>query len=232
MSSHKTVTYCADVAYNFEDFYQNQYFADCTIFIPDQPPMRVSRAVLSNFSSFFKSGFTSEMEESKTNEVQIKFNPCNMLPAVIHYMHTECIDVTPENIMPLIETSLYYGVDSLSEGLLAKLDEEVTPENVLYFVQSCYDNSLQRSLNVISKHVSRLYDSINREDIRNNFDIEVFCTILTDAVQVYGFRGNLKNEILQFMKDAPVETQEQADALNSLAHLGKGIPSNWTVGNK
>lgn len=222
---NQMTTYCSDIAYNCDEFYQNHDSADCTIIIPGQEPILAHRAILSSYSSFFENSFTSGMQEDSKRQVVIDFNPCNMLPDLIEYMYTEYITLTQENIMPLMELSKYYGVNSLYEGLCGKLNEEITPENILYFVQVCYENNLSFTLEIISKcHVARLYDSLDRSEFTNIFDIKTFCIILTEAVLTYGFRGNLKNEVLQFMGNEQPQSSEEADALNSLSQFSKDVP--------
>lgn len=224
--NQKSVTYCYDAAYNFDGI--DQDFRDCTLFIPDQEPLQASRAILSNQSSFFYNVFTSDTEEAIKKEVEIKYNPCNAFPLLLEYIQTEFIEITPENIMPLIEISKYYLVDSLYDGLCEKLNEVLTKDNILDFVQVCYDNKLNAALEIISTHVSRLYDNINRDEFTNIFDIKTFCKILGDAVDIYDFdRTKMKIEIIKFMGDEQPQTQEEADALNNLVKFSNDVPNNW-----
>lgn len=219
----KSTTYCSDIIYDFSTFYDQKKFTDCTIVIRDPPAtIYAHRAVLANWSSFFCYNFTSGMQEDKERRIEIEFNPCNKLPEMIYFMYTEYINIDQDNIMPLIELSKHYDVESLYQGLVLKLDEVINEGNVLEFVQKCYENDLHHALSVIAKHVAKFYSSLNRKEFTNIFDIETFCAILTDAVLKYNFKDDINAEILEFMNGEQPQTQEQCKALNDLSRLSNG----------
>ena len=208
-----------DIEFDFNGIIGQDNFTDYTIIIPGQNPFRVHRAILANYSLFFDNCLVSGLKEDTDGEFEVpKKTHYEIFPTLLQYMYTSEIDVTKENLLPLIEVSRYYQVQSLSEKLRTHINSILTPENALFFVNQCYLKELPLALEYVSNYISDHYSEISREGFGNSFDTKTFARILERAILNKSFEGNVEAEIDNFM-NGETPSPEDAEILENLKNI-------------
>ena len=172
---------------------------DCVITIGDLE-IHAHRAVLSNFSDFFYNNFSYAFQESITSHVNIDWNPDGLMPSVIEFMYTCQLEITKDNIMPLLDISIFYGIKSLERNICEMLDTIDDVDVIYELVDTCYDKKLSSALNKLSATVLlRVFDRLVMSVFTEKVDTMTFCNVLEKRLALEPPLG--KDDVLMKIKE-------------------------------
>ena len=202
----------SDLIFDFSEYLDNQILPDCKIIFPDQTVIQCHKLILSNSSDVFNNFFTAGTEEARTGEIRITYNPGNLLPSVIRFMYTSLIEITRDNIMPLLEISHFYGINILREYINDILKKNISQDDLLHFVDVCYNMNLTNALLMLEPILAQNFKAIGIDNFSKKLDIETFCNVLKNALN--SSIANDNDDVVQilnnFLNGAQPNPQERA----------------------
>lgn len=157
---------------------ENPPLSDCKLILNDGNVIPSHTLILARGSQFFESAFTSGMAEDVNREVNVTFNPQNLFPAVVNYLYSGNIEVEQDQIMSLLAIAKYYGISSLYNEVAQRLQDEIDSNNIISFIEQCYNNELASELDYLIPRISELLQDINMAALSENLDLPTFCRIL------------------------------------------------------
>lgn len=92
-------------------------------------------------------------------------DPCSLSPSLTRYIYYEDVDLSEDNVFPVLYAAKKYLVTSLSRQCIHFLSSILSPENACAFVENSFlfeeeDSSLRKScLDVIRRHSRRVFHS-------------------------------------------------------------------------
>ena len=203
--------------FDYTDFYNSGFLSDVKLKIKDGPEINAHILVLANSSKFFYSMFTGDMQEAKSHYAELKHNPGNLLSRVIRYMYNGKIDWEYSETMALYSIARYYQIDSLLNLIQERLEQIVTPENVMQLVDQCFDKKLLEELRYIERFIVKFYDKIKLQVLSDNLDVITFANILgSPELPVQYSSQDLINTISSFLGEYQFEKEEEREALLKL----------------
>ena len=119
----------------------NGEFNDVTIQAGEQS-ISANRMVLSCYSKFFESMFSSSLMERYQDTVVIQQFDAESIKILIEFIYTGTIDINTENIMSLLATADYLQIDEVKVFCFEFLEQALTVENCLEIakISTLYDN--------------------------------------------------------------------------------------------
>ena len=128
--SHAQV-YCTSMSKQLNDFREANVLCDVTICV-DGRTFYAHRCVLSASSPYFKAMFSSNMKEStECKPIVLNDIDAHNMEELLKYIYTGEIELTPENIRPIISAANYLLITSLKERCVKFLQQMLTPSNCL-----------------------------------------------------------------------------------------------------
>ena len=178
MTDSITISY--DPIFNYSEFLESGVTWDCKIVFPDGNEMKCHKIVLSNSSKFFFNAFTGDMSEQVTGVVNISYNPGNLLADVIKWMYDGKIskNIYENKLMELYAIVHFYGVDVLKEKVEEKIKESVNINNIFDYINKCYDDDLQESLNILAPIIGEHINEYNVDKLSDALDVRVYSLVL------------------------------------------------------
>lgn len=89
------------------------------------------RSFLAAFAKYFATLFSSGMVESTLSEVVLKDIDGVALSQIIDFAYNGELEITPENVSAILETSNYLGIDVICEACYDYLYRRLSIENVV-----------------------------------------------------------------------------------------------------
>ena len=177
------ITISYDPIFNYSEFLKSGVTSDCQIVFPDGKEMKCHKIVLSNSSKFFFNAFTGDMSEQMTGVVNISYNPGNLLASVIQWMYDGKISksIYENNLMELYAIVHFYGVDVLKDKVEEKIKSTVNINNISDYINKCYDDDLQESLNVLAPIIGEHINEYNVDKLSDALDVRVYSLVLKSS---------------------------------------------------
>jgi hypothetical protein len=169
---------------NYEDFYQNELLSDCKIHVvpsPGAPPSKEipgHRVILSNSSDFFYNSFTAGMREAQTGIVEVNCRPPELFLSIVQWMYSGKLDFSENDIMNLIQVAHEYGILQLEKFLVQELERIVNPQNLLTFLDRCFEDQLPDAIGELEPFVVKFLNEIDAKELGRVCDVSTFVKVL------------------------------------------------------
>ena len=191
------LSYCADIMKSMNDFRENNILCDATICV-DGKIFNVHRTILAASSPYFKALFSSDLNSSATESKPIVLNDidCVNMDILLNYLYTGEIELTSDNVKPIISAANYLLISSLKDRCTKFLQKMLLPVNCLgiEFMAEKFDcESLKSTATAyIRQHfvpisktdefleldVKRLIDIISSDDTKVDREEKIFEAIM------------------------------------------------------
>ena len=213
MTDSITISY--DPIFNYSEFLESGVTWDCKIVFPDGNEMKCHKIVLSNSSKFFFNAFTGDMSEQVTGVVNISYNPGNLLADVIKWMYDGKIskNIYENKLMELYAIVHFYGVDVLKEKVEEKIKESVNINNIFDYINKCYDDDLQESLNILAPIIGEHINEYNVDKLSDALDVRVYSLVLKSSKLS---DSEKLNHMKNFIKSYEMNSEEKQMLRDSL----------------
>ena len=163
--------------WNYSSFFNNKFLSDCTIKF-DGTEMPAHIFVLANGSDFFYDMFRSDMKEATTHIVEITHNPMNLLPRAIEFLYTGKISYKSSELMAILSIARFYRIDQLIKAILDEIDRTATKDDILSYVDQCYDQSFSNELEYISQFITKFYSKYTISELSDKLDVKTFVLVI------------------------------------------------------
>ena len=214
--------------FNYKEFYDSGFLTDCSIFLgkkEDNPKeLRAHILVLANSSGYFFDMFTGQMSEAETHQVYITHNPKGLLPKVIEFMYTGSIKWLKEQTMALYSIARFYKISELEKGIQNELNNNVNANNLMDYVDQCYDLELKPELRALESFIIKFYSEIPLDTLSEHLDVETFSHVLeAPEIKVKYDSKKLIQLITDFLQGYEFDSEEEKE--NLLRLLNKSDPN-------
>lgn len=182
---------------------------DCTITLTNEDSsmvykvVRVSSHVLYKKSQYFRNMFESSMLEAQTKQITISTSNCKAFRRILHYFHTNRIDLKDSNAVELLICCDQYGFDDLKTRVESYLVDIVSDphcscsaaENLLRVAERANANRLEiQSSKQLMKHfviglanndidfverIEKTYPKVSKSVYSDKYMI---CQLLSDCI--------------------------------------------------
>ncbi|KAM9332264.1 kelch-like protein 40b [Pholidichthys leucotaenia] len=112
------------------DLLENDKLVDCVLKIKDKE-FPCHRLVLCACSSYFRSIFLSDQEESKKKEVVLEDVEPGVMGLILKYLYTSKINVTEQNVQDIFAVANMYQIPSIFTVCVSFLQKRLTLSNCL-----------------------------------------------------------------------------------------------------
>lgn len=112
------------------DLLENEKLVDCVLKIKDKE-FPCHRLVLCACSSYFRSIFLSDMEESKKREIVLEDVEPGVMGLVLKYLYTSKINVTEQNVQDIFAVANLYQIPSIFTVCVSFLQKRLSLSNCL-----------------------------------------------------------------------------------------------------
>lgn len=207
--------------FDFSDFCEKEFLTDCELITKNPEGSQIStirahKVVLANSANYFLDAFTSGMEETVTGKVDILLNTKDdtLFRKVLHWMYTGSIDFAELEFIPILHIVRYFGVHSLEKQLQDYLSLKINPDNILTYVNQCYELQFPSELQLFVPYLAQYFDQIHMSELSKSLDVRTFCQVIKE--KDFGVEQRIKI-ISQFMsgyKPLDQEKKELAKALD------------------
>jgi hypothetical protein len=208
MAAGGTTQFYSDPIFDFSSSLSNHEICDCVLRV-DGDEIPAHRIILANSSDFFMNAFTSGMQEAEQNIVEITYNPGNVFPKVLEFIYSGRIDFDPPELVPLLAVAAYYSIGSLTECLDEIMAREIRADNLIPFVQQCYEMGLQEALNALVPVIRRFVPDIPMDLLTHELDVRIFAQVVK-GMQI---RVTTKTELLNSFLGEHVPDEDEVKAL-------------------
>ncbi|XP_043548744.1 kelch-like protein 24 [Chiloscyllium plagiosum] len=133
MDLNLQVCHAEDVLQNLNTFRKSRLFTDVVLRIDGQE-FHCHRATLSASSTYFRTMFSTDFQESKQDTVDIKGISADTMDCVIDYMYGGRGNIREDNVLSLLEASDLFQVSVLRQGCVEFLEKQLDPCNCLGFL--------------------------------------------------------------------------------------------------
>ena len=198
--------------FDFLEFYDNQTLTDCIVYIgEDKESSEAIHAhilVLANSSGFFYNVFTGDMEEAKTHEVHVQFNPKNLLPKIIRWMYNgkltfETEEEEKNEIIPILAISNFYNIEKLKKHCQNRIEEyfsgDKNPSLIFDFIDQCFEYELSHELKFLEGYMATNFEKLDINKISDSIDVQTFINIIKKRAKMTN-REKI-DSITKFIKD-------------------------------
>ncbi|XP_078401082.1 kelch-like protein 24 [Cetorhinus maximus] len=158
------VCHAEDVLTNLNVFRKSRLFTDIVLRI-DGREFHCHRATLSASSVYFRTMFSTGLQESQQDTVDIKGISADTMDCVIDYMYGGRWNIREDNVQSLLEASDLFQISALRQGCIEFLETQLDPCNCLGFLSFANLFSIQ-ALSEKSKRflLERFSDVIQHEE--------------------------------------------------------------------
>lgn len=217
--------------FDFSNFYQNDFLADCSLLIKDSngtlnSTIRAHKIVLANSSDYFLDMFTSGMKESVTNEVDIRISneiEIQLFPQIINYIYTGEIDISLDSFIPILHMARKYRIKQLFEELINYLDTNLTANDIIPLITQCYDLQFSSELELFDKYIIKFFNSIPISVLSDALDVNTFCRII-QKMNISDIEKRI-DIINQFISSYEPNDDERNVLLNTLMPIDQKMKS-------
>ncbi|XP_070784056.1 kelch-like protein 40b [Enoplosus armatus] len=112
------------------DLLENDKLIDCVLKIKDKE-FPCHRLVLCACSSYFRSIFLSDLEESKKREIVLEDVEPGVMGLILKYLYTSKINVTEQNVQDIFAVANVYQIPSIFTVCVSFLQKRLTLSNCL-----------------------------------------------------------------------------------------------------
>ncbi|KAM9839409.1 kelch-like protein 40b [Aulostomus maculatus] len=112
------------------DLLENEKLVDCVLKIKDKE-FPCHRLVLCACSSYFRSIFLSDLEESKKQEIVLEDVEPGVMGLVLKYLYTSKINVTEQNVQDIFAVANVYQIPSIFTVCVSFLQKRLSLSNCL-----------------------------------------------------------------------------------------------------
>uniref|UniRef100_A0A3Q3IM29 BTB domain-containing protein n=1 Tax=Monopterus albus TaxID=43700 RepID=A0A3Q3IM29_MONAL len=112
------------------DLLENEKLVDCVLKIKDKE-FPCHRLVLCACSSYFRSIFLSDLEESKKGEIVLEDVEPGVMGLVLKYLYTSKIHVTEQNVQDIFAVANMYQIPSIFTVCVSFLQKRLSLSNCL-----------------------------------------------------------------------------------------------------
>ncbi|XP_018529327.1 LOW QUALITY PROTEIN: kelch-like protein 40b [Lates calcarifer] len=112
------------------DLLENDKLVDCTLKIKDKE-FPCHRLVLCACSSYFRSIFLSDLEESKKREIVLEDVEPGVMGLILKYLYTSKINVTEQNVQDIFAVANMYQIPSIFTVCVSFLQKRLSLSNCL-----------------------------------------------------------------------------------------------------
>ncbi|TDG97354.1 hypothetical protein EPR50_G00224820 [Perca flavescens] len=112
------------------DMLENEKLVDCVLKIKDKE-FPCHRLVLCACSSYFRSIFLSDLEESKKKEIVLEDVEPGVMGLVLKYLYTSKINVTEQNVQDIFAVANVYQIPSIFTVCVSFLQKRLSLSNCL-----------------------------------------------------------------------------------------------------
>ncbi|XP_070555147.1 kelch-like protein 24 [Ptychodera flava] len=137
------------------DLRQEGQFTDITLHVRDSV-FHGHRAVLASSSGYFHAMFTTDMKESKYEEITLNDVDPAIMQILLDYIYTAKIIITDGNVQDLLQVASLFQVFAVRDACAAYLQRQLHPSNCLGF-QRFADNHGCTELADTAAEFSRIY---------------------------------------------------------------------------
>lgn len=173
-----------DPIFDYMEFLNDGIVCDCRIIFPDNTEMKCHKMILSNSSKFFFNAFTGDMAEQATGVVNVNFNPGNLLQKVIKWMYNgriELDETSKKELMQLYAIVHFYGIETLKADVEKKIDSVVNNNNILDYVDICYEEDLQEPLNALAPKIGKNIEKFDVKVLSDKLDVRVYSLAMRES---------------------------------------------------
>ncbi|XP_034562405.1 kelch-like protein 40b [Notolabrus celidotus] len=112
------------------DLLENDKLVDCTLKIKDKE-FPCHRLVLCACSSYFRSIFLSDLDESKKREITLEDVEPGVMGLILKYLYTSKINVTEQNVQDIFAVANIYQIPSIFTVCVSFLQKRLSLSNCL-----------------------------------------------------------------------------------------------------
>lgn len=112
------------------DLLENEKLVDCVLKIKDKE-FPCHRLVLCACSSYFRSIFLSDLEESKKREIVLEDVEPGVMGLILKYLYTSKINVTEQNVQDIFAVANVYQIPSIFTVCVSFLQKRLSLSNCL-----------------------------------------------------------------------------------------------------
>ncbi|XP_077991677.1 kelch-like protein 25 [Glandiceps talaboti] len=102
------------------------------------------RAILASCSGYFRAMFTSDMKESKFEEITLNELDPKIMDLLLQYIYTAKIIITENNCQELLEAAGLFQIISVRDACAAYLQRQLHPSNCLGFQRFAANHACQK----------------------------------------------------------------------------------------
>ena len=148
--------------FSLYSFQEEGWLCDVTIMCVDGS-VPAHKVILAATSSYFKHMFSSEMRESKSDEVRMSDMTCETIRCILKYLYTTELDVNSDNALEVLRAANLLCLESLEKEccvvLLGPMSEKSAVEYALLTEQYGMTSLLDSSVGYLVKHCKYLMNN-------------------------------------------------------------------------
>ena len=196
-STSQGLTYCSEILKQMNEFRESNILCDALICV-DGKTFPAHRTVLAAASPYFKALFSSNLGELNCESKPIvlsDIDTTNMIK-LLQYIYTGEIELTEENIKPIISAANYLLISSLKDRCTRFLQRMLTPSNCLgiestalkYDCENLRDSAtsyirenfipISCSTEFVELDAKRLIDLVGSDDTKVDCEEQIFESIM------------------------------------------------------
>lgn len=204
----KMLEFSATSLPDYTDYLTHSQICDCKIETADhERTYHAHRAVLANASDFFLNVFTSGMQEDTERTVVLNEKYSPLFDSVFNFLYSGRIEVSPDELVSLLDYAHYFGIRSLTSTVLKVVEENLSKEWLLKFIDDCWIVESQAALDEFIPFIQQIFDEFEISELSSVLDVTTFCRVLSGIS--FESKEALTSCIEEFLGDWETTENEQ-----------------------
>ncbi|XP_033738145.1 BTB/POZ domain-containing protein 19-like [Pecten maximus] len=187
-----------DFAVQMKKLVNNKEHSDIKFLIgPNRKPIYAHRVILSARCAVFKAMFADQAQRGSSGDRDVPFVLSDMSPevflALMEFLYTNCVTLTPKIAIDMLATSLEYGLDELrrlsSEYLVENLSVQNAPECLQAAVTYNQDELREHIIVFIDEHTDNVFKSKGFQELSEDAMVELLGSdgLQMDELDIFNF---------------------------------------------
>lgn len=218
-STSQGLTYCSEILRQMNEFRESNILCDALICV-DGKTFPAHRTVLASASPYFKALFSSNLGELNVESKPIVVSDIDTtnMTKLLQYIYTGEIELTEENIKPIISAANYLLISSLKDRCTRFLQRMLTPSNCLgiestalkYDCEALRDSAtsyirdnfipISNSDEFMELDFKRLTDLVSSDDTKVDCEEQIFEAIMKWVNHDLENRKHTFKELVNFVR--------------------------------
>ena len=208
-----TGTHFIEIMEGLNDLREHDVLCDVVLEV-DGVLIPAHRAVLASFSPYFRSMFTTGLNECKKRDVQINGVDPESLQSLIDFAYTGKLSITRENVQKLLPAADLFELPNVRQMCSEYLAEELHPSNcigITKFAESYQcEVLLERSMQYLYNHFQEIY----KEDEFTLLSVDELKEILSsDELGVVNAEDTVLSAVQSWIRYDPSQRERLLDEI-------------------